>query len=136
MSILKSVKLVLSVAIASAMVGSFSGSSNASRFATSEVKLMTQNSNNSSKENEIKLPDNVLKQVEEMERKARQEQAEAFAREMAQKTPKEREEMEKERKRLKEIEFAPETRTEEEIKREDERATRIFDELKAKRKRG
>ncbi len=67
-----------------------------------------------------------------MERKARQEQAEAFAREMAHKTPKQREEMEKERKRLEEIEFAPETKTEEELKREDERAIKIFDQLKAK----
>ena len=95
---------------------------------------MTQNSNNSAKENEIRLPDNVLKQVEEMERKARQERAEAFAREMAHKTPKQREEMEKERKRLEEIEFAPETKTEEELKREEERAIKIFNQLKAKKK--
>ncbi len=95
---------------------------------------MTQNSNHSSKENEIILPDNVLKKIEEMERKAQQDQADAFAREMAQRTPKQRQEMEEERKRLEEIEFAPETKTEEELKREDERAIRIFDELKAKRK--
>ncbi|MCY7272482.1 MAG: hypothetical protein LH702_01720 [Phormidesmis sp. CAN_BIN44] len=141
MSILKSVKLVSSAAIAAAMVGSFSGSSNASRLAISEVKLMTQNPNNSSNEirkndlNEIILPEHMLKKIEEMERKAQREQAEASAIKMAQKTPKEREEMEKERKRLDEIEFAPETRTKEEVMREEERAIKIFDELKAKRKR-
>lgn len=122
------------MAIASAMVGFFSGSSNASRLVPSEVKLMTQNSNNSSKENEIRLPDNVLKKVEEIERKARQERAKESARKMVQRTPKQREEMEKERKRLEEIEFAPETKTEEELKREDERAIKIFDQLKAKNK--
>jgi hypothetical protein len=95
---------------------------------------MTQNSSNSSKENEIRLPDNVLKKIEEIERKARKEQAEASARKMAQRTPNQREEMEKERKRLEEIEFAPETKTEEELKREDERAIKIFDQLKAKNK--
>lgn len=100
---------------------------------------MTQNSNNSSKENEIRLPDKVQKQVEEMERemgrKAQQDRTDAFAREMERKTPKERQEMEEEIKRLKEANYAPETRTEEELKREDERVIRIFDELKAKRKR-
>lgn len=103
---------------------------------------MTQNSNNSSNEikknglNEVILADYVLNKIEEMERKVHHEQAEASAIRMAQKTPKEREEMEKERKRLDEIEFAPETRTKEEIMREEERAIRIFDELKAIRKRG
>lgn len=99
------------------------------------VKPMTQNSSHRSKENEIKLPDNVLKKIEEMERKAQHEQAEASAKKMAQKTPKGREEMEKERKRLDEIESAPETRTKEEIQQAEERAIRIFDEFKAKRKR-
>lgn len=132
MLILKLGKLVLSMAIVPAMVGFFSISSHANRLAPSEVKLMTQNSNDSAKENEIQLPDNLLKQVEAMEKKARRERAEASARRMAQKTPKQREEMEKERKKLEEIEFAPETRTEEEIRREDERAIKIFDQLKPK----
>ena len=60
-----------------------------------------------------------------------QERAEASARRMVQKTPKQKEEMENERKRLEEIEFAPETRTEEEIKQEDKRAIRIFNQVKA-----
>ena len=102
---------------------------------------MTQSSNNSLSEfrkndlNEIILPEHVLKKIAEIERKDKHEQAEASAIRMAQKTPKEREEMEKERKSLDEIEFAPETRTKEEIIREEERAIKIFDELTAKRKR-
>lgn len=91
-----------------------------------------QNSNNDS--NEIKLPEQVLKQLEELERKAQQEANDAFAREMAQKAPEERDELEQEMKRLKETKFAPETRTEAELEQEDERAIKIFNELKAKRK--
>lgn len=87
---------------------------------------MAQNLNKGASNNEIRLPDNVLKQIEEVERKARQEQAEAFARDMARKTPKEREAAEKERKRLKEAELAPEVKTDEELRREDEKALKVF----------
>lgn len=53
------------------------------------VELTTQNSNNSSKENEIKSPDNMLKKIEKMERKTQHEHAEASVRRMAQRTQKE-----------------------------------------------
>ncbi|MBW4557426.1 MAG: hypothetical protein KME59_16080 [Trichormus sp. ATA11-4-KO1] len=134
MSILESSKLALPLAIASVVIFCHSNSSNTTTLASSEAKLMAQNSNKGSSNNEIRLPDNVLKQIEEMERKARQEQADAFARDMARKTPKEREAAEKERKRLKEVELAPEVKTDEELRREDERAIKVLRELKAKKK--
>lgn len=140
MSISNLGSLALSIAIASAMVGSISNSSTANRPVISETELMTQNSN--SRSNEIKkndlgeliLPDKVQQQVEEVEKKARQEQAERSARRMAQRTPKEREEMQKERKKLEEIERLPESRTEEEIKRDEEKAMDILNQLREKKK--
>jgi hypothetical protein len=95
---------------------------------------MTQNLNKSSEGNEIKLPDDVLQKVEEMERKAQKERAESYARKMAEKTPTERAEVESERKKLEELEFAAETKTEAELQREDEKAIEIFDRLKLKNK--
>jgi hypothetical protein len=67
-----------------------------------------------------------------MEKNARQERTKVSERRMAQKAPKQREEMEKERKKLEEIEFALETRTEEEIKQDDEKTISIFNRFKAK----
>ncbi|WP_058994811.1 hypothetical protein [Leptolyngbya sp. NIES-2104] len=100
---------------------------------TGEAKLMTQNSDNDLSKNEVKLPDKVQKQLEDMEReisrKDQQDREEASAREMARKTPKEREEIEEEMKRIQNTKYAPERRTEEELKREDERATKILSEL-------
>jgi hypothetical protein len=78
----------------------------------------------------------VQKQVEKMEKdmaeKAQQKRAEEFEREMAKKTPEEREEIEKEIKKLKETKYAPETRSEEELKKEDERVIKILDELRGR----
>lgn len=134
MSILKSSKLALPLTIASVVIVCYSSFSNTFTSVNSEAKLMAQSSNKGLSNNEIRLPDNVLKQIEEVERKARQEQAEAFARDMARKTPKEKEAAEKERKRLKEAELAPEVKTDEELRREDERAIKVLRELKAKKK--
>jgi hypothetical protein len=95
---------------------------------------MSQNSNKGSSNNEIRLPDNVSKQIEEIERKARQEHTDGVARDSARKTPKERESEEKERKKLKDAELAPETRTDEELRREDERVIKLLREMRAKQK--
>lgn len=139
MTILRSAKLVLPIVIALATVGLLSNSSGANRNVTSGAKLMAQNSDNDSKKSEIRLPDKVQKQVEDVERetqrKALREREEASAREMSRKTPKEREEMEKEVQTVRDAKYAPERRTEEELKREDERAIKILNELKAKRQR-
>jgi hypothetical protein len=105
---------------------------------TNEVKLMTQNPGNNSKDTEIRLPDNVLKQVEKMEKDAakrsQQKRADEFAKEMAKKTPKEREEIERQLKKLNENKYAPETKSEEELKKEDERAIRMLDEFAQEKK--
>lgn len=139
MTISRSAKLVLPTAIALATVGLLSNSSGANRNVTNGAKLMAQNLDNDSKRSEIRLPDKVQRQVEDMEReaqrKALQEREEASAREMSRKTPKEREEMEKEVQTVRDAKYAPERRTEEELKREDERAIKILNELKAKRQR-
>lgn len=134
MSILKSGTLVLSLAIASVVIVCNSSFSNTPVLVNGEAKLMSQNSNKGSSNNEIRLPDNVSKQIEEIERKARQEHADGVARDSARKTPKERESEEKERKKLKDAELAPETRTDEELRREDERAIKLLREMRAKQK--
>lgn len=139
MALLKSIKLVLPTAIALATVVLLSSSSTANRTAISGAKLMTQNSNSDSSRNGVRLPDEAQKRLEAIERevskKDQQDREEAFAREMARKTPKEREDMEREIKKIRDNKYAPERKTEEELKREDERAIKILNELKAKRQR-
>jgi type IV secretory pathway VirB10-like protein len=139
MTKLKLGRLLFSTIVALATIGFFCGTLKARKFMTNEIKLMTQNPDKNSKDKEIKLPDNVQKQVEKMEKdmakKAQQKRADEFEREMAKKTPEEREEKEKEIKRLKETKYASETRSEEELQKEDERAIRILDELSTQEKK-
>jgi hypothetical protein len=131
-------KPVISTIVASATIGFFCDSLNASNYMTNEVKLMTQNPGNNSKDTEIRLPDNVLKQVEKMKKDAakrsQQKRADEFAKEMAKKTPKEREEIEKQLKKLNENKYAPETKSEEELKKEDESAIRMLNEFAREKK--
>lgn len=86
--------------------------------------------NKASEVKPIKLPDEIWREIEELERKAQQKLNEAQARELARKTPKEREEIEKEIKKEKETKYAPERRTEEELKLEDERIMKQLDKMK------
>ncbi|MBW4557473.1 MAG: hypothetical protein KME59_16325 [Trichormus sp. ATA11-4-KO1] len=97
---------------------------------------MTQNPDKDPKENRasevkpIKLAGEIWQAIEERDRKAQQKRNEDQARELAKKTPQEREEIEKEIKQEKETRHAPERRTEEELKLEDQRIMKQLDKMR------
>jgi hypothetical protein len=124
----KLIKLVLLVSISSSIVVFFSSSMSANKLGASEAKLMTQKTDKNQKE--IQLPDHVWKEIEERDKKVQQKRNEDQAKELAKKPPKEREEIEKELKRMKEMEFAPESRTEEELRLEDERVMKQLEKMR------
>jgi hypothetical protein len=78
----------------------------------------------------IKLPDRIWKEIEERDRKVQQKQNEDREKELANKPPKEREQIEKELKRIKDNKFAPDKRTEEELKLEDEKVMKQLDKMR------
>jgi hypothetical protein len=89
---------------------------------------MTQQPDKNQKE--IQLPDYIWKELEERDKEAQQKRNEDWAKELAQKPPKEREEIEKELKRMKETKFAPESRTEEELRLEDEKIMKQLEKMR------
>jgi hypothetical protein len=93
-----------------------------------EAKPMTQQPDKNQKE--IQLPDRMWKEIEEHAKKVQQQRTEDWAKELAQKPPKEREEIEKELKRMKETKFAPESRTEEELRLEDEKIMKQLEKMR------
>lgn len=123
----KTIKLILSISIASSIIVFFAGFTNANKSKINGIRLMAQKPDKDPKENRpsevkpIKLPDEIWRGIEERDRKVQQKRNEDQARELARKTPKEREEIEKEIKKEKNTKHAPERRTEEELKLEDER---------------
>lgn len=132
----KTIKLILSISIASSIIVFFAGFTNANKSGISGIELMAQKPDKDPKENRasevkpIKLPDEIWKEIEERDRKAQQKRNEAQARELAKKPPKEREETEKEIKKEKETKHTPERRTEEELKQEDERIMQLLDKMR------
>jgi hypothetical protein len=92
---------------------------------------MTQNSDkNPSEVKPIQLPDEIWQEIEELDRKIQQKLNEAQERNLAKKTPPEREKIEKEIKKQKQARHAPETRTEEELTLEDERIIKLLDKMR------
>jgi hypothetical protein len=89
---------------------------------------MTQKPDKNQKE--MQLSDHVWKEIEERDKRVQQQQNEDQAKELAKKPPKEREEIEKELKRIKETQFAPESRTEEELRLEDERIMKQLEKMR------
>jgi hypothetical protein len=123
----KPIKLILPISVASIII-SFASSMNASKFKIDEAKLMTQKPDKNQKE--IQLPDHIWKEVEERERKMQQKRNEDQAKELAKKPQKEKEEIEKELKRIKETKFAPESKTEEELRLEDEKIMKQLEKMR------
>lgn len=132
----KMIKLILPISIASSIIVFFTGFTNANKSGINGTRLTVQKPDEAPKENRasevkhIKLPDEIWREIEERDRKAQQKRNEDQARELARKTPKEREEIEKEIKKEKETKYAPERRTEEELKLEDERIMKQLDRMR------
>jgi hypothetical protein len=79
---------------------------------------------------EVQLSDIQVKVIEELENKARREEAERSARAVMRQSPQEREGRARERRKLEQIESAPDRRTEQGIARDEERAMRISDQMR------
>jgi dTMP kinase len=101
----------------------------------SEAKQMSNNPRRNPETNEIRFPEPVLRQMEEIQRESDQRENQARARRDARMTAEERTQIEQERARWRDrrLEHAPETRTEEQIRRDEERAIRAADEDRARR---
>jgi hypothetical protein len=74
----------------------------------------------------IELPDHLWQELIERERRDQIKRNEDFAKKLAQMPQQEREEL----KRMQEIESAPETRTDEELRLEDERAMQLLEQMR------
>lgn len=132
MSVSKTIKLVLSISIASSIIVFFASVTNANKSGISGIQLMTQKLDKDPKENRvsevkpIKLPDEIWKEIQERDKKSQQKLNEDAARDLAKKSPEERKKIENE----KEAKYAPEKRTEEELKQEDERIMQLLDKMR------
>jgi hypothetical protein len=78
----------------------------------------------------IEYPDEIWQEIEERDRRETQQRNEAFARELAQKTPEERAQLEQELQREREAQWAPETRTQAEIDLEEQRVLDLLDQMR------
>lgn len=74
----------------------------------------------------IELPDHLWQEILERERRDQIKRNEDFAKKLAQMLHQEREEL----KRMQEIESAPKTRTDEELRLEDERAIQLLEQMR------
>jgi hypothetical protein len=95
------------------------------------MKPMTEES--AKKQKAIEVPDHIGQEMQERDRRDQIKQNEDFAKKLAQMSQQEREEreeLEKELERMKEIEFGPETKTDEELRLEDERTMQLLDQMR------
>jgi hypothetical protein len=131
----KLTQIVLVASIISAIVVSFPTIADAVKSidSNSEAKQMAEDQRRNPDPNEVRLPEHLQRQLEENEREVQRGVDQASARRVAQMTATERAEAERERRRWREIESAPERRTEEQIRRDEERAIRLLDESRARR---
>jgi hypothetical protein len=133
--ILKSTQIVLVASIISVIIVSFPTIADAVKSidSNSEAKQMAEDQRRNPETNEIRLPEHLRRQLEENERAVQRGVDQASARRTAQMTATERTEAEQERRRWRESESAPERRTEEKIRQDEERAIRLLDESRTRR---